>query len=328
MIAVTGATGLLGSFVVKKLLHEKCEVVGIKRKESNTNLLQGYENKINWREADILDALSLEAALKDVDCVIHTAALVSFNPRQTKKVFAVNVEGTRNVVNACLELNIPRLIHISSVAAVGREKGIINLNEQAKWAESPLNSIYAESKYFAELEVFRGQEEGLSTAIINPSIILAPADWTKSSAQVFNYVWREKPFYTTGSFNYVDVRDVADMVFSLSSAPINGERIIANGGTSTYQIIFEEIAKRFHKKKPGIHLKETVVTIASWLEEILSFAIGREPLFTRQSSRMACAIFTYENHKAAEVLNMKFRSLEDTLDWCCGYYLQNVTTNK
>ena len=249
MIAVTGATGLLGSFVVKKLLHEKCEVVGIKRKESNTNLLQGYENKINWREADILDALSLEAALKDVDCVIHTAALVSFNPRQTKKVFAVNVEGTRNVVNACLELNIPRLIHISSVAALGREKGIINLNEQAKWAESPLNSIYAESKYFAELEVFRGQEEGLSTAIINPSIILAPADWTKSSAQVFNYVWREKPFYTTGSFNYVDVRDVADMVFSLSSAPINGERIIANGGTSTYQIIFEEIAKRFHKKK-------------------------------------------------------------------------------
>lgn len=328
MIAVTGANGLLGSFIIKKLLDENVEVVGIKRKESETKLLDGYHEKITWRDSDVLDTLSLEDTLKGAHCVIHAAASVSFNPRHSKKIFAVNVEGTKNVVNSCLKLGIPRLIHISSVAALGRQKGITNLNEDSKWVDNALNSDYAESKYLAELEVFRGQEEGLSTVMINPSVIMAPADWNKSSAQVFKYVWSNKPFFTTGSLNYVDVRDVASMVFSLCSSRIEGERIIANGGTVSYQFLFTEIAKRFNKKAPRIGIGSSVVAIASWLEEIRSIVTQSEPLFTRQSSRMACETFAYDNQKAIKTLGFQFTELQDTLDWCCAYYMRNVSTNK
>lgn len=328
MIAVTGANGLLGSFILKKLLDENVEAVGIKRKESEIKLLDGYPKIINWRDSDILDTLSLEDSLKGAHCVIHSAANVSFNPRHSKKIFAVNVEGTKNIVNTCLKLGIPRLIHISSVAALGRQKGIAHLNEESKWVDNALNSDYAESKYLAELEVFRGQEEGLSIVMINPSVIMAPADWNKSSAQVFKYVWNNKPFFTTGSLNYVDVRDVASMAYSLCSSNIEGERFIANGGTVTYQILFAEIAKRFNKKAPRIGIGASVVSIASWIEEIRSMITQSEPLFTRQSSRMACETFEYDNQKATKRLGFQFRSLEETLDWCCAYYLRNISTNK
>jgi len=328
MVAITGANGLLGSFILKKLLDEKTDVVGIKRKESDIRLLDGYHERLTWREADILDTYSLEESLKGTSVVIHTAASVSFNPRHSKKIHTINVEGTRNVVNTCLKLGIPRLIHISSVAALGRQKGITHLNEESKWIDNALNSDYAESKYLAELEVFRGQEEGLSTVIINPSVIMAPADWTKSSAQIFKYVWDSKLFYTTGSLNYVDVRDVADMAYSLCSSKIEGERIIANGGTVTYQFLFEEIAKRFNKKAPRIGIGASVVAIASWCEEMRSRLTQSEPMFTRQSSRMACETFQYDNQKAMKILAFQFRALQDTLDWCCAHYLTNVSTNK
>ncbi len=328
MIAITGANGLLGSFIVKKLSDEKSDVVGIRRKESTLKLLEGYQDKITWREADILDIHSLEESLKDTDIVIHSAASVSFNPRHSKKLYTVNVEGTKNIVNTCLKLGIPRLIHISSVAALGRQKGVTHLNEQSKWVDNSLNSDYAESKYLAELEVFRGQEEGLSTVIINPSVIIAPADWTRSSAQIFKYVWDKNRFFTTGSLNYVDVRDVAAMVFSLCSSRVVGERIIANGGTVTYQFLFEEIAKRFNKKAPYIGIGPSFVRIASWFEEMRSLVTQSEPMFTRQSSRMACETFQYENKKAIEILGVEFRTLQDTLDWCSAKYLTNISTNK
>jgi dihydroflavonol-4-reductase len=328
MVAITGANGLLGSFILKKLLDEKSDVIGIGRKGSNIKFPNGYQDKLIRREADILDTHSLEESLQGARIVIHTAASVSFNPRHSKRIYAVNVEGTKNIVNMCLKLDIPRLIHISSVAALGRQKGVMILNEQSKWVDSSLNSDYAESKYLAELEVFRGQEEGLSTVIINPSVILAPADWTKSSAQIFKYVWDRKPFFTTGSVNYVDVRDVAAMAFSLCSSPIEGERIIASAGTVTYQFLFEEIAKRFNIKAPYIGIGAPIVRIASWLEEMRSLITGSEPLFTRQSSRMACETFRYENQKATGILGLQFRTLQDTLDWCCAHYMGNVSTNK
>src|SRR6185369_576794 len=124
-------------------------------------------------------------------------------------------EGTRNVVNACLTSGIQRMILISSVAALGRKKGQTEINEESQWTDSELNTDYANSKYLSELEVFRGQEEGMSISIVNPSVILAPANITKSSAKIFDYVLKDRPFYIDGSINYVDARDVAELVFKL-----------------------------------------------------------------------------------------------------------------
>src|SRR5688572_28365428 len=215
MIAVTGANGLLGSFIVRKLLQEQKPFIALRREGSDIGLLKDKEGQIQWRITDVLDPVALSEALNGCTEVIHTAAVVSFNPRKANEVNEINVHGTRNVVDACLEQKIKKLVHISSVAALGRQKDQTVIHEENKWLDNPLNSVYAESKYRAELEVFRGQEEGLNTVILNPSVILAPADWDKSCAKLFKYVWNERPFYINATLNYVDVRDVAACAYQM-----------------------------------------------------------------------------------------------------------------
>jgi nucleoside-diphosphate-sugar epimerase len=213
------------------------------------------------------------------------------------------------------------------VAALGRQKGVYQINEDNKWVENKLNSEYAESKYLAELEVFRGQEEGLAIDIVNPSVILSQADWDKSSAQLFKYVWKNKPFYTQGSLNYVDARDVVAMISLLLQKKASGERHIANGGVVPLKEILTIIARHFNKKAPWIKVPGPLVSAAAWIESVRSWVTGNEPMVTPQSARTAHEKFFYNNEKAVQKLGMRFRPLEDTLEWCCTHYLQNGTIN-
>lgn len=327
MIAITGANGLLGSYILRKLVSEQVPIIALRRKESDLSQLNDL-GQVTWREVDILNPVSLQEAFKDVTTVIHAAALVSFNPRLIKKIMEVNVEGTQNVVNACLSMHIPRLIHISSVAALGRKKGSVEIDETARWIESDLNSDYAKSKYLAELEVWRAAEEGLSVSVINPSVILAPTNWSKSSAQLFQYVWKEKRFYSDTKINYVDVRDVVEIVWQVYSRNISGAKYIASAGSIPIRQLFDQIAVRFKKKSPSIRINPLVLSAAAFLEELRSRLLGSEPLITRQSAKVTKENFYFQNQKAIEQLAISFRNLDETLDWCCQHYLQAYTTNK
>jgi nucleoside-diphosphate-sugar epimerase len=326
MIVVTGANGLLGSHLLRRLSKENVPVVGVRKPDSETNHLQDL-TQIEWRDADLLDTESLNGALKGATTVIHTAAQVSFNPRQRNKIFEVNEVGTKNVVNACLHLNINHLIHISSVAAIGRQKGFHHINEESKWVAGDLNTDYAESKYLAELEVWRAHEEGLKVSIVNPSVILAPPDQTKSSAQLFHYVMKEKLFYTEGQLNFVDVRDVVEMIWLMHREKIYGERFIANGGSTTFQNLFSQIALRLNKRPPSVKMPSSLLSLLAMAEEMRSRITGTEPLITRQSTKLAREFFYYSNEKALNKLNFQFHSLENTLDWCCNHNSGVYTTN-
>ncbi len=326
MFAITGANGLLGSHLLRRLSKENIPLVGIKKPDSETNHLQDL-TQIEWREADLLDTETLTEALKGATTVIHTAAQVSFNPRQRNKIFEVNEVGTRNVVNACLDLNVNQLIHISSVAAIGRQKGFHHINEDSKWVAGDLNTDYAESKYLGELEVWRAHEEGLNVSIVNPSVILAPPDQTKSSAQLFHYVMKEKLFYTEGHLNFVDVRDVVEIIWQMYGKKVYGERFIANGGHTTFQNLFSQIAMRLKKRPPSINMPSTLLSMLAMAEEIRSRVTGMEPLISRQSTKLARESFYYSNQKAIDKFNFQFKSLEKTLDWCCNPNSDTYTTN-
>src|SRR5215203_5284609 len=152
MVAVTGANGLLGSFIVRELIARNQPFVALKREGSDTSLLSDVADKVTWRNGDVLDQVQLEEALEGVSSVIHTAAVVSFNPRRASFVMDINVQGTRNVINECQAKGVSRFVHISSVAALGRQKGQKVINESNQWVDSPLHSVYAESKYLSELE--------------------------------------------------------------------------------------------------------------------------------------------------------------------------------
>lgn len=328
MIAVTGANGLLGSFILRTLIEKGDEFIAFKRKNSDISLLDDIADKIRWRDADIMDPISLREALADVTQVIHTAAIVSFNPRRAREVMDINAVGTRNVVNACLDAGVKRLIYVSSVAALCRQKGQALVDETNKWVDSPINSTYAYSKYLGELEVFRGLEEGLSSVIVNPSFILAGADWNISSAQLFQYAWDERPFYIDGYLNYVDVLDVAEIAYSLLYDGVEGERFIASSGKISFQELLSRMAYNFGKRAPNIKLTRSVLKPVSFIESVRTWLTGTEPRLTRETARLAGSSFVFDNKKIKEKLNFEFQPIDATLRRCCKYYLEKNKAKK
>jgi dihydroflavonol-4-reductase len=328
MIAITGANGLLGSFIVRKLIEKKSTFVALKRESSDTSLLDDVQEKIQWRAADILNPVQLHEALDGCTHVIHAAAFVSFNPYRADDVIEMNTIGTRNVVNACLEQNIKRLVHISSVAALGRQKGQTLIDEQNKWVDNSYNSVYADSKYRAELEVYRAQEEGLNTVIMNPSVILAAADWNRSSAKLFKYVNQGRPFYIDAFLNYVDVRDVASCVYELLHREEQSQRFIINAGNISFKDFFNKVATHFQTKPPSIKLSKKMLKIVAEIETVRSWFTRAEPTVTRETARLANTHFLYDNKKIREILNFEFQTIDNTLEWCCGYYNKKCIRKK
>lgn len=316
MIAITGANGLLGSYVVRKFVDENLPVRAVLRSASNRSLLKGLVLP-DVREADVLDLPSLLSSLDGVTVVVHAAGVVSFNPRKRDELYQVNVEGTGNVVNACLKLGIPKLVHVSSVAALGRSKENTRVSEGTKWVAGSGNTHYAESKQQAELEVFRGMEEGLDVSMVNPSVVLAPAPSGQSSAQLFSYVAQQRRFYGDGIINYVDARDVADMLFKLTQERHTGERFIASAGAVPLHELLQRIARQMGKRAPSIKVPAAWVKVVAALEEARAAMLGREPMLSRESVKILEEAYYFQNEKAKSKLGIEFRSLENSLEWCC-----------
>ena len=226
MILITGANGLIGSFIAHKCVLEGQSVRILTRKNADLSSLSDIIDKIEVFEGDILDIPLLEKAYEGIEEVIHCAAVVSFGDVGIDTLFKVNVEGTKNVVNIALKKNCKKLIYLSSIAAIGRDPKVNLTDENTLWVESDLNSQYAKSKYAAELEVWRATEEGLNAAILNPSVVLGPGDWNKSSTKIFKNIYEGMAFYPTGTTNLVDVRDVAEAAWLLLKSNISHERYI------------------------------------------------------------------------------------------------------
>ncbi|MFN7260211.1 MAG: SDR family NAD(P)-dependent oxidoreductase [Cyclobacteriaceae bacterium] len=328
MVVITGGNGLIGSAIAQRLLSEGISLCGLKRDSSDLRLTNHSGQQIQWKTGDILDVSALSECFKNVSVVIHTAAKVSFDPKEKQELFQVNVEGTKNVVNACIASGVKKLIHISSVAALGRQKGIKIIDETSKWEDNALNSSYAESKYLAELEIYRGIEEGLPASIVNPSLVLGTGDWEKSSSKLFQYVWKEKKFYSAGNCNYVDLRDVAEIVFRLLTEDFLTQRYIASAGAIPYKDLFEKIALRFNKKAPSIKVNPFLINTIATLEELKSRLLNTRPLVTRESVKSASEKFIFLNQKSINDLGVNYRPLDETVDFCCEYYLRTYSINK
>lgn len=312
MVVITGASGLLGSIIAETFATRNVAVTGLFNQSKPTNKL------VKWVQCDVTDTPALNKILEGAECVIHAAAIVSFAQKQKEKMFTINVEGTANVVNACLATGVKRLIHISSVAAIGKPANEEILTEKTAWVHATKPSNYGQSKYLAELEVFRGEAEGLSVAAINPSIILASGNTHRSSGKIIQYVQRERSFYVDGYLNYVDARDVAEIAWQLYKNPIAKGRFIASAGTVSWIELFSGIGKRLDKKPPAIKVTPIMARMAAAIEWIRSTISGSEPIITRETAKIAQQKITYSNNRAVTDLGIKFRPLSDTLDWCCG----------
>ena len=313
-VLVTGAAGLLGSEVVKQLLDEGYHVTAIYH---FTPLNLSHPN-LAVKQCDILDVASLEDVMKNMTHVYHCAALVSFEPKEKYHLFKINIEGTENIVNACIFANVKKLIHVSSVSALGRIRNGETLTEDVQWTEETSNSIYAKSKYLGELEVWRGIGEGLQAAIVNPSIILGGNNWDDGSSALFKSAYNEFKWYTEGISGFVDVRDVAHAMLLLMNSEISGQRFILSAENLSYKKIFTLMANGFNKKPPPRKVTPLMAEIVWRLEALKGMITGKKRLLTKETARTAQATVYYDHSKILKALpQFHFTPIADTIELTC-----------
>lgn len=314
MILVTGATGLVGSQLIQQLIAQQQKIKALYR-----STIPFEHALIEWVKADILDIVALEEAMQGVKQVYHCAAIVSFNPKQKQTLHKTNIEGTANVVNACLNTNIEKLLFVSSVAALGRIREDKPIDETMNWTEETSNSEYGKSKFLAEMEVWRGIGEGLNAVIVNPTIILGSADWEKGSAKIFKTVYNEFPWYTEGTTGFVDVVDVANAMIQLMNSNIAAQRFILSAETTSYKNLFYQIAAAFNKKPPYKKVTPLIAAIVWRLEVLKGKLTGIEPLLTKETAKTAQAKVHFDNSKLKKFLpGFSYTSLQNSIERICG----------
>lgn len=313
MILITGATGLLGSYIARYLVAAGLPIRAIKRATSDLSLLAESKDKIEWVEADVLDIPALEEAFQGVTHIYHSAAAISFNKKERDRMLKINIEGTANVVNVALDMGVQRLLHVSSVAALGKGKTDTLLSEDAVWEDSPYDTGYGLSKYLGELEVWRGMVEGLDSVIINPSTILGAGRWSDSSTRIFSKVEEGLSFYPKGSNGYVDVRDVAQAAIKLMDSNISNKRFIVSAENLKYQQLIDSISDNMGMKRPTIAVSGPLLT-ASWLfEGLKSKLTGNEPVITREIAHLTSQNYLYDNTALLSHIDHDFIPIEQTV---------------
>jgi dihydroflavonol-4-reductase len=316
MIFITGASGLLGASLIETLVksHDGATDLHIRALYRKQIPAVKFADKIEWIEGDILDVVVLEEALKGVTEVYHCAAIVSFDPKQKQRMHATNIDGTANVVNACIDASIKKLLFVSSVAALGRIREDGPINETMNWSEETSNSEYGKTKYLAEMEVWRGIGEGLDAVIVNPVIILGSGDWNGGSSGIFKSAYNRFPWYTNGASGFVDVKDVTTAMTALMKSDISAQRFIISGHNTPYRTIFNLIADAFKVPRPHKRVTPLLASIVWRLEAVKAFFTGSSPLLTKETTLTAQAVVNFDNTKLLKALpHFSYTPLENTI---------------
>ena len=334
MTLVTGGTGLLGSHLLFQLAKSGKKVRAIKRKSSNTervkHVFSYYSDdpdklmkSIEWFDADLMDFGSIEDALEGITDVYHVGAVVSFYPQDHKAMLKVNIEGTANLVNLCLEKKIRKFCYVSSVATLGRADNDGLTDEETYWKSSRKNSVYSISKYGAEREIWRGMEEGLNAVIINPSMIVGPGFWDDNSG-LFKLVWKGLKYYTRGINGYVDARDIVTIMIKLMGSEISGQRFITSAENLSYQQVFEWMAKYLNKPAPSVNVPPGMTSIAWRVEAVRSFIMRCKPEVTREMATITAQQYFYSNEKVKKALDFEFTPIETSIRDAANCFLADI----
>jgi len=326
VIIVTGASGMLGTHLVEKLstTYPQMTICGIYSKHKPT---RNYPN-VHYKACDLKDEEQVVNLFQSGDIVFHCAAIVAFDKKSHKTLIEDNVLMTTNIVNAALEKSIKKLVHVSSIASLSREKllGAEQLiDEKAQWTNSQQNSVYSKSKYYAELEVWRGIEEGLNAVIINPGIILGETShWTTGSNAIIHKVAKGLKYYTEGVNGYVDVKDVVDIMILLMESDIQKERFVVVENNYSYKELFEKIAKGLKVKGPSISAPYWMSQILVGLESVKSLISNAPPLITQETARTAFQVNQYDNSKLLSFLpQFSYRNFDESIQRITAAYNKN-----
>ena len=320
MILVTGATGLVGSHLLMTLLQEQNAVKALYRDEKSIDQVRHifqHQNhlslfdKIIWIKGDITDIPSLTIAFQNVSKVFHCAALISFDPKDEELLRKTNIEGTANIVNCCIDFKVDKLCYVSSIAALGDTKENETIvTEETEWNPEKLHGDYAISKFGAEMEVWRGFQEGLNVVIVNPGVIFGYGFPEKGSGVIVNSVKKGNPFYTNGLIGIIAVEDVVNCMTNLMNSSISGERFTLVSENLSYLALFKRIADNLNIKPPYLYANRTLTSFAWRADWFLAKITGKKRTFTKATAKASHSKIFYSNEKAQKTLNYTFTDME------------------
>jgi nucleoside-diphosphate-sugar epimerase len=314
-ILVTGGSGLVGNEIIKQLLASGEHVRAI----YHSSPLSISHDNLEISQCDILDVFRLEEIMEGITHVYHSAAIVNYDPNDKRTLLRINIEGTANIVNACIEANVKKLVHVSSVAALGRMRNEEMITEQMNWTEETSNSVYGKSKYLGEMEVWRGIGEGLKAVIVNPSLILGGENWETGSSAIFKNAYNEFPWFTEGISGFVDVRDVAYVMILLMNSEITAQRFIVSAENLPYKEIFSLIARSFGKKPPSKKVTPFLGELIWRFESFKTKLTSKKHLLTKETVRTAQAKAYFDNSKILKAFpRFQFTKIKDTIAFTCS----------
>lgn len=312
-ILVTGATGFLGSHLCRTLIKKGYRVTALRRAASDVSSLAGLD--LDFATGDVTDPASLDGAVKDHEAVIHAAGHLAYWSRLRNEQNQINIEGTRNIIDACRRLGARRLLFVSSVAAIGiPAKGEPPADETFPFnlERSPLN--YPISKKRAEELVIAGNSEGLETVIVNPGALFGEwGRYFRGSEWVDKIRQRKVAFYFTGGRNLAHVDDVVEGIVSALERGRNGERYILGGENLTHYESARLVAARLKRKVLLLPVPPFVTGSLALLDPLFS-ASGRRPPVTREIHYTASRFQYYDSSKAKRELDYRFRPFADIIE--------------
>lgn len=319
---VTGANGFLGAHLIKKLQQEGLDVSAFVRKNSQLGELS-VNTKLTYEYGDITDQSSLVSALKksQADVIFHLAGYIGYKKSEREMMELINVRGTQNVIDAMRECKVSKLIHVSSVVAIGagyRPSEI--MDESSKYNLGPLNLGYFETKRKAEVAVLAATKKGdIQSVILNPSTIYGPADAKKGSRKTQLKVAQGRfKFYTSGGVSVVSVEDVIQGIYRGFQVGKNGERYILSGENILIKELFEKIARFAGVQAPSICIPNWALHVIGKVGD-LSTALGKPMSLSQENAWTATLFHWFKNGKAIKELGLQFKpadySIQQSVQW-------------
>ena len=323
MILVTGGAGHLGNVLVRALLERGEEVRVLILPGEDVSSLEGLD--CERVEGNVLDPEKLRQAMQGVDLVYHMAALVAITSDKYELMYQVNVEGTRNVIEACRQMGVRRLVYTSSIHALGRLAEGATIDETVEFDQANPAGAYDRTKAIASALVQEAAKKGLDAVIVLPTAVIGPNDFRRSEIGEMLLAWMQpKPSISTeGAFDFVDVRDVAEGHILAAESGRSGESYLLSGtqvSVSEFRKLVQQSAGiRSHEiKLPGWFVK----TIAP-LAEIFYKITRTRPRITKYSietlqsnSRVTCI-------KAEKELGYRRRPLRETITDTVRWWREN-----
>lgn len=326
MVLISGATGFLGTHLLKKLCAEKTEQIrAIYRTEPKKTYsllilkkllpkeFHPYILQIEWVKADVLKIPSLDNIFIGVKHVYNCAGWVGNSSRSEAQMRKVNIEGVANMVNLAITHKVEKFCHVSTIAALGQYPNTNKVDEEAPRESQHHRSDYSITKYGAELEVWRASQEGLDIIMVNPGVILGSGFFDSGSGLIFSKILQNTSFFPSKRTGFIFVEDVTKTMVKLMQSDIKNQRYILVGDNTSFKFMMDKIADAFAKKKPAIKANKLMLYIIWFFQIIQSLFKPLKTQLTLNTIRQMNSNTIYVNDKSVKELKLTYTSMDEAI---------------